>query len=60
MGRVFFLLLLMALAACAQDGEELPLGIVRGKLSEPEPSGLRGRFLLTTESGKQTRCSFDE
>jgi hypothetical protein len=59
MGRVFNLLVLLT-AAWAQEGDELPLGIVRGKLSEPESSGLRGRFLLTAESGRQTRCSFDE
>jgi hypothetical protein len=44
MGRVFYLLVLLT-AAWAQEGDELPLGIVRGKLSEPESSGLRGRFL---------------
>lgn len=59
MGRVFLLITIVT-AAWAQDGEELPLGIVRGKVSEPESSGLRGRFLLTAESGRQTRCSFDE
>jgi hypothetical protein len=59
MGRVFLLITIVT-AAWAQDREELPLGIVRGKLSEPESTGLRGRFLLTAETGRQTRCNFDE
>jgi hypothetical protein len=59
MGRVFLLITIVT-AAWAQDGEELPLGIVRGKVSEPESSGLRGRFLLTAESAARHRCSFDE
>lgn len=53
-----FLLVLLIPALAAQD--ELPLGIVRGKLSEPKATGLRGGFLLTAESGRETRCTYDE
>jgi len=57
MGWVFLLVLFVP-AWAAQ--EELPLGIVRGKLSEPKTNGLRGGFLLTAESGRETQCTYDE
>jgi hypothetical protein len=58
MRSVLFLVLLLPLWG-AED-EDLPLGIVRGKLSEPKAEGLRGSFLFTAESGRQTRCAYDE
>jgi hypothetical protein len=56
--RWVFLLVLLAPVSAAED--DLPLGIVRGKLSDPKVNGLRGGFLLTAESGRETRCSYDE
>jgi hypothetical protein len=56
--RWVLVLVLLAPAWAAED--ELPLGIVRGKLSEPKSNGLRGGFVLTAESGRATPCTYDE
>jgi len=40
--------------------DELPLGIVRGKITEPATVGTRGTFLLTDERGRPHRCSYDQ
>ncbi|MCX6608147.1 MAG: hypothetical protein NTV52_31790 [Acidobacteria bacterium] len=39
--------------------DQLPSGIVRGKITEPVTVGLGGTFLLTDEVGRVLRCAFD-
>ena len=40
--------------------DQLPSGIVRGKITEPSIGTLRGSFLLTDELGRALRCTYDE
>ncbi len=40
--------------------DQLPSGIVRGKITEPSTGGLRGSFRLTDDLGRALRCTYDE
>ena len=39
--------------------DQLPSGIVRGKITEPVAVGQGGTFLLTDEGGRSLRCAYD-
>jgi hypothetical protein len=55
--RLLALLIALPQALLAEDP---PLGIVRGKITEPTSGVNRGAFLLTLTDGRPFRCTFDE